>query len=174
MRNSMHDIMEKTTAVLSDEFNRLKHTDKFEPGQVIEKAMHVSEKVLFPKLQRTFGLNDPNEEEPLNKLFKNTGDGISFNLGNNEKDSTPFLTETSESGPLFEGDKTGFSAKSANRKAKTAGLIYRIDPNVPIHIEPVPLPIQAVTKDSLKTILIENKVYLFVNLLIKSYYFKLY
>ncbi len=49
MRNSMKDIMTRTNLGLKVEMHRLRHKDTFEPGLVIEKAIEVSDKVLFPR-----------------------------------------------------------------------------------------------------------------------------
>ena len=49
MRNSMKDIMEKTTNELKWEMHMLRHSDSFEPEKVIKKAMKVGDKLLFPR-----------------------------------------------------------------------------------------------------------------------------
>lgn len=49
MRNSMKDIMEKTTNELKSEFHHLRHVDDFRPDTVVDKALKVSDSVLFPR-----------------------------------------------------------------------------------------------------------------------------
>lgn len=56
MRNSMKDIMEKTNNELREEIQRLKHIDDFAPDSVVESAIQVGKNVLFPLLQKTFGI----------------------------------------------------------------------------------------------------------------------
>ena len=56
MRNSMKDIMEKTNNELREEIQRLKHIDDFAPDSVVESAIQVGKSVLFPLLQKTFGI----------------------------------------------------------------------------------------------------------------------
>jgi len=58
MRNSMKDIMEKTNNELREEIQRLKHIDDFAPDSVVESAIQVGKNVLFPLLQKTFGIVD--------------------------------------------------------------------------------------------------------------------
>jgi hypothetical protein len=49
MRSSMKDIMDKTNHQLKTEMARLRHKSAFSPDKVVEKAVEVSQQVLFPR-----------------------------------------------------------------------------------------------------------------------------
>jgi hypothetical protein len=166
MRNSMKDIMVKTNLELKDEFHRLRHTGTFSPDRVVKKALEVSNHVLFPSLQHTFGIQDLAKEEAMrqeqNKRFFQTsadgddGDasgGFSFNLtGNANKDGggDP-LMQTSQSMPLFEGDRTmprAATATGAMAGRPKSGALQREEVST--------LPIHLLTRDRLKSTLMDS------------------
>lgn len=170
MRNSMKDIMVKTNLELKEEFHRLRHRDEFEPDKVVTKAMEVSNHVLFPSLQRTFGIQDLAEEDALrqqqNKRFFMTGSdgdeeggGFAFNTTNKSADNDP-LMQTSQSMPLFEGDKT-------MPRAQSAGTGQRPVKERKGREEVATLPIQKLTQDRLKQTLLESMVRFDLSLLLK-------
>lgn len=159
MRNSMKDIMVKTNLELKEEFSRLRHTGTFSPNKVVQKAMDVSNHVLFPSLQHTFGIQDLEQEEAMrqeqSKRFFQTGSdddagGFSFNVtgGTANGDNDP-LMQTSQSMPLFEGDRTMPRAASARATSPSRGHQRE---------EIATLPIQLLTKDRLKSTLMESMV----------------
>ena len=73
MRNSMKDIVNVTQSLMKEEMHKLRHTDSFEPDKVIERALKVSEEILFPRLEHTFGTKPMVEQNVFSKsedLFK--------------------------------------------------------------------------------------------------------
>lgn len=99
-------------------------------------------------LERKFGIKDPNEEDPVQKLFKNTGDeGFSFTVGNG---SNAFMTtEEVDNEPLYEGDRTG-TMKGTQDKRTIAKSKNNSDM--------APLPIHQLTQNNLKNALLESMV----------------
>lgn len=79
MRNSMKDIMEKTTNELKNEFHNLKHHDEFCPDTVVDRALKVSDSVLFPRLEKTFGIMDPHANKN-NQAFTQSNDMFGFDF----------------------------------------------------------------------------------------------
>eukprot|EP01038_Epipyxis_sp_PR26KG_P006287 gene6287-8656_t len=69
MRNGMKDIMLKTTLELKGELDRLYHHDEFTPDAVETKAIAVSKQVLFPRLEKTFGMIESKTEEQFQNEF---------------------------------------------------------------------------------------------------------
>jgi len=164
MRTSMKDIMVKTNLELKCEMDRLRHIDNFSPDKVVQKALEVSNQVLFPSLERRFGIEDHNQVEPVKKFFSNTGEGFSFDLGIN-KDAT-------DTAPLYAGDKTGemmaegATTTNAGHKTqrpstvpnKTAVSMQSLSSNPPNggRLDKAPLPINAVTQDALRNSLVAS------------------
>lgn len=150
MRNSMKDIMTRTNLGLKSAMHNLRHKDNFSPDRVIQKAIEVSDKVLFPSLERKFGIKDPNEEDPVQKLFKNTGDeGFSFTVGNG---TNAFMTtDEADNEPLYEGDRTMKNTTDKGKMAKSKS-----------HHDMAPLPIHQLTQNNLKNALLESMVSLLI------------
>lgn len=98
-------------------------------------------------MERKFGIKDPNEEDPVQKLFKNTGDeGFSFTVGN---DKNAFMTtDDADNEPLYEGDRTA-NMKSTQEKRKMAKSKSH---------DGGTLPIQQLTQNNLKNALLESMV----------------
>jgi hypothetical protein len=122
-------------------------------------------------LERKFGIDDPNQVDPVKKFFSNTGEGFSFDLGIN-KDAV-----AADTSPLYAGDKTGDMmaetaaalSKSNSRRPSTVpnrvGSIQALNTS-PGRSDKAPLPINALTQDALRNSLVASMVRDFTKLLI--------
>lgn len=115
--------------------------------------------IIIHSLERKFGIDDPNQVDPVKKFFSNTGEGFSFDLGIN-KDAV-----AADTSPLYAGDKTGEmmaeTAAGASRRPSTVphriGSLQALNTNAG-RPDKAPLPINALTQDALRNSLIASMV----------------
>lgn len=148
MRTSMRDIIEKTNTELKEQFDHLKHVGEFSPNRVVQTALAVSDQVLFPRLQRTFGIVEDDGKDGQNK--NGTAMSRLFLTGGDEQ-ANKLDAQNSADMPLFEGDRTmpaltrprssrgGHGHNTAQQREDTATL-----------------PVKLVTQDHLKDTLMRS------------------
>ena len=148
MRNSMKDIMEKTNNELKHEMHQLRHKDAFDPDEVMRKALQVGNTVLFPRLERTFGISD----SPFGKSGPLQGGGASIfpsEFGNTNTGSGRAKTSSS-TGDLFASNdflnQNGDGAPPGAGTTTTSRMGFE------------PLHIQSMTQDRLQQALSASKV----------------
>jgi hypothetical protein len=184
MRNTMKDIMLKTTTELKNEMNHLRHVDEFSPDKVAVKAMEVGNQVLFPRypifpqltdclihyqftrLQKKFGIQTQ-DDDPMRKLYATTGgmntsdsaNDFGFGLG------TQPLTEM-DTAPLYEGDRTALTEDPNRRTAPNSRSHSRGRNTKQTSLSPTreltTLQIQALNQDTLKNSLLQSIVSFFL------------
>lgn len=151
MRNSMKDIMERTTNELKWEMHLLRHSNSFTPDRVIKKALSVGDKALFPKLERTFGIvQDPGSVDAA-KAGATTIPAPAADLfpagafGGTDDGAAKGIDGLDEGGIEGLGAGVGGGAARQDRHAGKEGSEFE------------PLPVKTLTKSHLKSALSKSK-----------------
>lgn len=150
MRNSMKDIMSVTNSLLKDEISNLKHRDTFDPEEVEKVAMRVTDKVLFPRLNSTFGRKPGGDDLTSEDLFQ-----MDFNDGDFAGKAEAFLKDQ-------ENEANGLAKSSSEKKITTKKIdpsITRLDrPHAPMpRTNFATLPVHTMTHDVLESALKTQK-----------------
>lgn len=115
-------------------------------------------------LEKKFGIDDPNQVDPVKKFFSNTGEGFSFDLGINKE------AVAADTAPLYDGDKTGemmaetAAAMSRGNSRRPSTVPNRLGSSMqslsasPGRSDKATLPINALTQDALRNSLIASMV----------------
>ena len=150
MRNSMKDILNVTNSLLKEEIALLKHKDNFTAEEVVEKALRISETIMFPRLQSTFGSKPLVDTLTSDELFS-----IDFKDGDFADKAEAFLQAQDEgaTGNVAEPEK-----KITTKKIDPS--ITRLDrPNAPMpRTNFATLPVATITHDRFSEVLMASKV----------------
>lgn len=84
MRREMHEAVAKTAHAFRDEVHNLQHKDQLSPDAVAQKALDVSQRILFPELKAKFKISK--------KKTDNVHDEISSPLPPDSRVSTGFAS----------------------------------------------------------------------------------
>ena len=153
MRNSMKDIMSVTTSLLKEEFHQLKHKDNFNPDTVVEKALEVSNKILIPRLENTFGVKPMVQEN----VFNDSADlfNFDFKADNFEETAKAFLDEGGGGG---DGEEKGSPKEKATTKKIDPSILSLDEPN---YVMPrtnfATLAVTTITRENVTNALMDSK-----------------
>ncbi len=140
MRTAMKDIMIKATNEIKEEMHQLQHKDQFSPEKVIDRALGVSERVLFPKLGSTFG-------------FQNSHDNSAANRSHSRPQTAPLSATKCQS--LDASHTSFFDTHDLNNTAPT----IEVTPFSPTdRAVPSTLPLKVFDKEAFANTLVESKI----------------
>mmetsp|Transcript_74969 Transcript_74969/g.147184 ORF Transcript_74969/g.147184 Transcript_74969/m.147184 type:complete len:598 (+) Transcript_74969:1-1794(+) len=171
----MKDIMEKTNTELKNEMHQLRHKGTFSPDKVVARALDVGNHVLFPRLERTFGI----APSPLSRAGTSALHGAGANIFPSEFGTSSGGAGKNTTGESLFGRTDDIIAPSSadaglrittaetNAAATSAALGGRRQSHshenvrgkaAPVPREFDPLPIQTMTQDRLQASLTDSKM----------------
>ena len=134
----------------------LRHVDNFSPDKVVRKALEVSSNVLFPSLERKFGIADPKDSEAFEKLFyadsssplgaPDSRPGTGRIGGSARQDASFGLSALPSATDLHRSASMQSTGNQQHSRSRSTGK------------RPAALQIQSLTESRLKTALAEAKV----------------